>query len=135
MKLFVKNTLSGLVPLYPADLEEKKRLKLGAEYKVEIKHPRNIGFHKKFFALVNIGHQNTSLEMPFETYRRYVIMKAGYFKVYNTGKGSYYEAESISFAKMDQIQFEEVYSRVLDIIIKDLGVSKDEIEETLINFF
>ncbi len=135
MKLFVKNTLSGLVPLYPADLEEKKRLKLGAEYEVEIKHPRNIGFHKKFFALVNIGHQNTSLEMPFETYRRYVIMKAGYFKVYNTGKGSYYEAESISFAKMDQIQFEEVYSRVLDIIIKDLGVSKDEIEETLINFF
>lgn len=135
MKLFVKNTLSGLVPLYPADLEEKKRLKLGAEYEVEIKHPRNIGFHKKFFALVNIGHQNTSLEMPFETYRRYVIMKAGYFKVYNTGKGSYYEAESISFANMDQIQFEEVYSRVLDIIIKDLGVSKDEIEETLINFF
>jgi len=135
MKLFVKNTLSGLVPLYPADLEEKKRLKLGTEYEVEIKHPRNIGFHKKFFALVNIGHQNTSLEMPFETYRRYVIMKAGYFKVYNTGKGSYYEAESISFANMDQIQFEEVYSRVLDIIIKDLGVSKDEIEETLINFF
>ena len=135
MKLFVKNTLSGLVPLYPADLEEKKRLKLGAEYEVEIKHPRNIGFHKKFFALVNIGHQNTSLEMPFETYRRYVIMKAGYFKVYNTGKGSYYEPESISFANMDQIQFEEVYSRVLDIIIKDLGVSKDEIEETLINFF
>jgi hypothetical protein len=134
MKLYVKNTLSGLVPLYPADLDEKKRLKLGAEYEVEIKHPRNIGFHRKFFALVNIGWENTSIDMPFETYRRYVIMKAGYYKTYQTPKGTYYEAESVSFASMDQMQFEEVYSRVLDVIIADLGVTKDEIEETLINF-
>jgi len=134
MKLFVKNTLSGLIPLYPADLEEKKKLRLNQEYEVEVKHPRNIGFHRKFFALVNIGWENTSLNMPFETYRRYVTMKAGYFKTYQTNKGTYYEAESISFASMDQVTFEEVYSRVLDIIIADLGVTKEEIEETLINF-
>jgi hypothetical protein len=134
MKLFVKNTISGLVPLYPADLDQKKHLKLGMEYEVNIKHPRNIGFHKKFFALINIGHENTSLDMPFDTYRRYVTMKAGYFKTYTTNKGTYYEAESISFAAMDQATFEEVYSRVLDIIIADIGATKEDIENVLINF-
>ncbi len=134
MKLFVKNTLAGLVPLYSSDLDEKNKLKLGAEYEAEIKHPRNIGFHRKFMALVNIGHQNTLLDMPFETYRRYVTMKAGYFKTYTTDKGTYYEAESISFSSMDQAQFEEVYERVLQVIIKDINVTPEEISEVLINF-
>ena len=134
MELYVKNTLSGLVPLYNSDMDEKKRLRLGEEYKVEITHPRNYKFHKLFMALVNIAHQNSSLEMPFDTYRRYLIMKAGYFKTYTTPKGTYYEAESISFASMDQMKFEEVYSRVLDVIISELQVSKEEIEEVLINF-
>lgn len=134
MKLFVKNTLSGLVPLYPADLDEKKRLKLGAEYEVEITKPRNSQFHRKFFALVNIGWENSDLDMPFEVYRKYITMKAGYFKTYQTPKGVFYEADSISFASMDQETFEELYSRVLDKIIKDIGATREEIEEVLINF-
>lgn len=134
MKIFCRNTISGLVPLYPSDFDEKRKLKLGNDYEVTVVNPRNIGFHKKFFALVNVGHENTKLKMPFETYRRYVIMKAGYFKTYQTTKGTYYEAESISFANMDQSQFEEVYSRVLDVIIKDIGAVPQDIEKVLINF-
>ena len=134
MKLFVKNTLSGLVPLYPADLDGKKRLRLGEEYEVSIKRPRNIRFHRLFFALLNIGHQNTSLELPFEAYRKYVIMKAGFYNVYNTGKGQFFEAQSIAFGAMDEDQFKEVYNRVLDVIIEDIGAGKEEIENELINF-
>ena len=134
MKFYVKNTLSGLVPLYPADLDGKKRLRLGEEYEVIIKRPRNIRFHKLFFALLNIGHQNTSLELPFEAYRKYVIMKAGFYNVYNTGKGQFFEAQSIAFGAMDEDQFKEVYSRVLDVIIEDIGAGKEEIENELINF-
>lgn len=52
------------MPLYPADYEEKKKLKLGVEYEVEVRIPRNIGFHRKFFALLNVGWANTSLDMP-----------------------------------------------------------------------
>ena len=134
MKLLVKNTLSGLVPLYPADLDEKKRLRLGEEYQVEIRRPRNILFHRKFFALLNLGHQNTSLEMPFEAYRKYVTMKAGYFNVYHTPRGEFFDAKSIAFSAMDEDQFQEVYSRVLDVIIEDIGAGKEEIENELINF-
>ena len=135
MKLYLKNTLQGLIPLYPADHEEKKRLKVGEEYEAEIRRPRNYLFHKKFFALVNVGWNNTQLDMPFETYRRYVTMKAGYFKIYKTPKGELVEPESIGFASMDQSTFEELYSRVLDVIIDDIGVSGDDIESEILNFF
>lgn len=134
MKLLCRNTISGLVPLYPADFDQKRKLKLGQDYECEIANPRNIGFHRKFFALLNIGHENTSLDMPFETYRKYMTVKAGFFKAYQTPKGLFYDPESISFANMDQEQFEDVYSRVLDKIIEDIGATKEEIETALINF-
>jgi len=134
MKLYCQNTITGLVPLYPADYEEKKKLKLGVEYEVEVRTPRNIGFHRKFFALLNVGWANTSLDMPFETYRKYIIIKAGYFKIYKTPKGLFYDAESISFSSMSHDRFEELYSRVLDKIIEDIGITNEEIEKQLINF-
>ena len=134
MRLLCRNTISGLVPLYPSDMDQKRKLKLGNDYIVEVTNPRNVGFYKKFFALLNIGHENTDLDMPFDTYRKYILMKAGYFKAYDTPKGTFYDAESISFANMPQDKFEEVYSRVLDKIIIDLGCTSDDIEKQLINF-
>ena len=134
MVIYVKNTIHGLIPLYSADYEDKKKLKLGKEYKVNITNPRNYEFHKKFMALINLGHQNTQLEMPFDTYRKYITIKSGYYKAYDTGKGVYFEADSISFGNMSQDKFEELYSRVVDSIIKDIGVTSDEIEQELINF-
>ena len=134
MKLLLNNTLSGLVPLYPSDYDNKRKLKLGETYEAEIKNPRNIRFHRLFFALLNIGHENTDLDMPFETYRHYMIIKAGFFKAYQTSKGLYYEPDSISFSSMSEEQFHEVYDRVLDKIIKDIGATKEDIEDQLINF-
>ena len=134
MKILCRNTISGLVPLYPSDYDEKRKLKLGEDYEVNITNPRNIGFHRKFFAMINVGHENTTLDMPFDAYRRYMTIKAGYFKAYDTPKGTFYEPESISFANMSQDKFEEVYSRVLDKIIEDIGATKEEIELQLIGF-
>jgi hypothetical protein len=135
MEIYLRNTINGLIPLYPSDFDEKRKLKLGQDYKANIVNPRNYLFHKKFFALVNIGHENTSLEMPFDTYRRYIIQKAGYFKSYSTPKGVYFEADSISFASMSQDKFEELYSRVIDVIIKDIGSTTEEVEMQLTEFF
>ncbi len=134
MEIYVRNTISGLVPLYPSDFDEKRKLKLGQDYKADITFPRNLGFHKKFMALINVGCENSRLNMPFDTYRHYMTIKAGYFKAYQTPKGIYYEAMSISFASMEEDKFQEVYSRVLDKIIEDIGVTSEEIEKQLINF-
>ena len=134
MKFFARNTIAGLVPLYPSDYDSKRKLKLGQDYEVEVKNPRNVGFHRKFMALINVGCENSKMDLPFDTYRRYITMKAGYFTMYKTGKGVFYEAQSISFSSINQDQFEEVYSRVLDKIIEDIGATKEDIETMLISF-
>lgn len=134
MKLLCRNTIQGLVPLYPADFDEKRKLKLGEDYQVEVTNPRNVGYHRRFFAMLNVGHENTSLDMPFDTYRKYMIVKAGFFTAYQTPKGIYYDPNSISFASMSQDEFEEVYSRVLDKVIEDVGLEREDVERQLINF-
>ena len=134
MVITVRNTINGLVPLYSSDLDEKRKLKIGETYQVEVKRPRNYQFHKKFFALLNIGWENTDVEMPFDTYRRWVTMRAGFYKVYHTPKGELYEPESIAFSNMDEDTFSEVYERVLSIILKDTGAEKPDVEAMLIDF-
>lgn len=134
MKLLLTNTLHGLVPLYGSDFDEKRKLRLGEIYEADIKHPRNYEFLKKFMALINVGVQNSSLDMPFETYRKYMTIKAGYYNAYQTPKGLFYEAHSISFASMTEGEFQELYSRVLDKIIEDIGCTSEEIEKALIGF-
>ena len=134
MKLILRNTISGLIPLFPSDFDEKRKLKLGVDYEAEIKMPRNYPFLKKFMALINLGCENSSLDMPHNTYRKYMTIKAGYYNAYSTPKGVYYEPMSISFASMPEEEFQEVYSRVLDKIIEDIGSTREEIEQQLINF-
>lgn len=134
MRLLCENRIQGLVPLYPSDFDDKRKLRLGETYQVEVTNPRNVGFHKKFFAMLNVGHENTSLDMPFDTYRKYMIVKAGFFTAYQTPKGIYYDPNSISFASMSQDEFEEVYSRVLDKVIEDVGLEREDVERQLINF-
>ena len=136
MKLLCKNTEHGLIPLYPSDFEEKKKLKLNEVYSFEIKKERNYEFLKKFMALCKVGMLNSKyVEMPLNTYRKYATIKAGYYEIYQTPKGNFVEAKSISFAKMTEEEFQEVYNRVLDFIIIDTEATKEDIEKNLLNFF
>jgi hypothetical protein len=134
MKIICRNTLTGLIPLYPSDISEKQKLKLGTDYEVEIKLPRNYQFHKKLFALFNVGCQNSKMDLPFEVYRKIMTVRAGFFTAYSTDKGVYYEPDSLSFASKNEAEIEEVYSRVLDVIIKDIGSTSEEIDKMLIEF-
>ena len=136
MKFFCQNTEAGLIPLYPSDLDEKKKLKKNKVYSCEIKFERNYEFLKKFMALIRVGCENSkAVEMPFKAYRNYATIKSGYAKIYNTPKGTFVEAESISFGSMNEEDFEKVYNDVLNFIIKDTQADKDFIEDNLINFF
>ena len=139
MKIFCKNTVKGLVPLYDSDMDEKRKLKLGKDYCVDAVEweERNYQFLKKFMALIKIGHENTREfpdGIPFDPYRKWATMKAGYYDAYHTKKGVMVEAKSISFKNMKEPEFAELYKAVIDVIIKDIGTTKEEIENNLINF-
>ena len=86
-------------------------------------------------ALCRIGCENSKqVEMPFKAYRNYVTIKAGYADIYKTPKGIFVQAKSVAFANMKQKEFEELYSRVLDVVIKDTGADREFIENNLLSF-
>jgi hypothetical protein len=136
MKFFAQITKDNkIIPLYNGDADELARVPKDADVEIEIKKKRNIKFHKKFFALMNICFQNQDcFEYP-EPMRAYLIMKAGFFDIINTPSGKpMILAKSISFSSMDDIGFEILYSRVLDQVLKLTNADKELVEKELLNF-
>ena len=143
MKLLVINTPRGLVPLGDDDYDEKKKLKLGQTYSVEVKVARNVDFHRKYFALISyawefLNEQETERFRTKENFRKYVEVAAGHCDViFHPRLQEYVEIpKSISFGKMDNAEFSDLYKRVKDVIFSIIGnrVSQDQFERLLLDF-
>ena len=136
MEFYAQIKNRKIVPLYDSDNDKIAKLKGNKDYKFKVTAPRNYKFHKKFFALVNLGYQNSDHgDMNFEEFRAYITMKAGYYSKVNSFNGEFYLPKSINFASMDATEFEKLYSSSIDVIIKIIGCTTEDIENELINFF
>ena len=143
MKLMVINTPHGLVPYGDEDYEEKKKLKDGAVYSVEVKVVRNLDFHRKYFAMVSyawdfLNEAETATFRTKENFRKYLEISAGHCEViYHPRLEEFVEIpKSISFAKMDNADFDDLYRRVRDVVFSLIGgrVSEDEFERLVLDF-
>ena len=111
---------TGLVPDDPTTNEYFERLRVNERLHGDLRKMRNAGFHRKFFAMLNLafeywepGEIDCKYGVPeksFDTFRRDAIILAGYYipKVRIDGSVRY-EAESISWGSMDQEKFEKLY--------------------------
>lgn len=143
MKLLVVNTPRGLVPMGDDDYDEKKKLKLGETYSVEVKVVRNLDFHRKYFALISyawefLTEQETAAFRTKDGFRKSVEIAAGHYEPqYDLTTRSYTHApKSISFGKMDNAAFSDLYRRVKDVIFSIIGdrVNEDEFEHLILDF-
>jgi len=137
--VFIK-TLNGLIPANPPTEEWLHKVKIGRMVRGKFTQIRNSAFHRKYFALVNMAFDNWEPgeidskygvpEKNFERFRHDLTILAGFYDVTIRLDGSTrIEPKSISFAKMDQDEFEKVYSKTIDVLIKHVysKLSKDEI--------
>ena len=125
MKIYCRVTDLGLVPMYDSDYDEKKRLKIGDTVLCDIKKPRNYEFHKKFFALVRLTYDNLPEHLhealniySEEDMRTCLKMDLGLYSIVRLGFREYINPQSISFAAMDETEFERFYHRCIDIILR-----------------
>ena len=110
--------------MYDADFDEKKKLKLGEVYNVDIKLSRNYRFHKKYFALINLAweYQNERTQKHFnnssEAFRKTVEVSAGHYEVvYSIERKEWLHVpKSIAFEKMDEAQFSDLYENVKRVL-------------------
>ena len=118
-----------------SDYEVIKRLKEGVTYKFTVKKDRNYEFHKKVFALLRIGFKNQDEIICEEIYRKLMIIRTGRFT------GAEFEgvqipiADSMDYERMDQAEIENLYNDILNLLIKDLHISSEDIETELSNFY
>jgi hypothetical protein len=143
MKLLLQNTTLGLKPLYDADYDEKKKLHLGEVYEATIRVPRNINFHRKFFALLNCAweylNEKQQREMGnIEQFRKYLEVKAGYYQLWHSPDLNLVLRipTSIAFDKMDDAEFGNLYERVKDVLFAEFltNISEKEFTNNLASF-
>lgn len=127
---FIK-TPYGLGPGSQLAAEWLDKVKLGQSVSVEVKTRRNSKFHRKFWAMLDVAyssHEWPTIQHPkwgevktsYDMFRKYVTVKAGHYEVDLKPDGQIrVEPKSISFANMDQDEFEKVYSDVLDVILRE----------------
>ena len=113
------------------------KIKNGEQVHVSIKKPRNVLFHRKFFALCQVVFENQERYDDFDAFRHELTMRAGWWDthVHVSGKISYIP-KSISFAKMDETSFAEFYNKAIDAALEHFipGTDKEGLEEAVIDF-
>lgn len=143
MRLVVVNTPRGLIPMGDDDYDEKKKLKIGQTYSVEVKVMRNVDFHRKYFALIAYAWEflNEKELDTFKTkdnFRKYLEISAGHCDViFHPRLQEFVEIpRSISFGSMDNTEFSELYRRIKDVIFSIIGgrVTEAEFERLLLDF-
>ena len=109
------------------------KLEPGEIVRCEVTIPRNAVFHRKFFAMLSVSFdawepdagrvrrrwKGHTIAKNLEQFRRDVTILAGYYDVHYALDGSLQpSAKSISFANMDDVEFERVYSAVANVILQ-----------------
>lgn len=132
----------------PVDLEKIARLEEGAVYRAKISMPRNVRFHKMYFALLKLVLSNLPEQLPpvcitipsidsttgavaFEQKVERIEIKTisqllyqlkiliGHYEERVTMAGMVtIEVKSISFSEMGEVEFQEFVNRSIDVIIK-----------------
>lgn len=144
MEIHLVRTSLGLQAYADEDYEQLRKIKVDSVVKANIVRPRNVKFHRKFFSLIRAAwdclteQQRINLR-SVETFREQLLITSGFSEpLYDLNGQKFLErAKSISFAKMDEPAFNEVYSKVLDTILTIMvadGVSEDEFNNILKNY-
>lgn len=111
---FTKQPGGVLTPSDDVTAEFMTSLKTGEIYEVEIKRSRNPKFHSKMFAFFNFCFDHWRGDAEFqceksqrEHMRKQLTVLAGYYEqVFNLDGSFELVARSLSFASMDQSEFE-----------------------------
>ena len=136
--LFFRKEFARLIPCDDAASAALAKIKHGDAVQVEIKRPRNIWHHRKFFALLNLVFENQDKYEEPEHLLAALKASVGHCD-FLPGKDGMLVAvpKSIAFHKMDQTAFNEFYDRCVDKIARHFlpGVDSEalrrEVEELI----
>jgi hypothetical protein len=144
MDIYLNKTRGVMIPSSELDCDKFADLEEGT-YKARLVKPRNLAFHRKYFALLDVGFcmwnpkevivttrdgRELKAEKNRERFRKDIAIATGYYELTVNVRGeARAEAKSISFGRMSNEEFKDLYSRTIDYLLaKVVNGTKEEIE-------
>lgn len=145
MKTRLIKTLSGFQPFDEETEIWARKIKTGGIVENNSTVMRNPAFFRKYFALLRIGFDNWDPPYiksqgirpmkNFEYFRGRVAILCGYYEEVIGFDGEIKTIpDSISFAKMEEPEFQNLYSNTIDIFLENIykrNITADELDETV----
>lgn len=117
-ELWLIRKMDMLVPANEQTLDALRKMKPGQWYRADIKMPRNVKFHRKYFALLGAVYPHQTMWPTFKKFRAKFEEALGHGEYHTNARGErYFENESISFASMQEDEFEQFYERAVELIL------------------
>jgi len=127
MKCLMVRGGNTLVPSDDVARDLVGKIKPGDGVWVDIKRPRSLPFHKKFFALLNLGfdhwepeeatYKGQVIQKDFDRFRGDILILSGHYDaVFDINGNVKLKPKSISFSNCDEDEFNSVYQQVLTVI-------------------
>jgi len=136
MLTFEKVYGQHIAPADKATAEYIDKLKKGQGFQVnKPRKVRNVDFHRKYFKMLNTIYEGCGVGITFDQFRKSVLISAGFVefeRLFVNGELiERVEAESISFANMDNDRFEEVYNRSVEVCCEMFNLNPDKLNDFL----
>lgn len=133
MRFLVAKHLGSLRPVDQAGEDALRKIGLGEMVEIELRRPRNIKHHRKYWALVTLVWEQLDHDKwpTAEELHEAIKIRVGLRKRIQLPRGEVgYIAGSIAFHRMSEDEFEAFYGRVCDLIAKAVlpGISTDELK-------
>lgn len=126
--IWLRRTATGIAPIDPDDLP--KGWKVGDALLANIRKPRNGKTHRRAFVLLDVVYPHTEYPTK-ELLRKAMTVGAGFVdEIINPLTGEVaWMARSWAFDNMDDTEFNELFSRLVDVALKIVpGSSRDDWE-------
>jgi hypothetical protein len=132
MKLIVVKDKDVLRPIDERSFEELRKIKDGRTFICEIKRPRNLKHHRKYWSLINLISDNLDGVTP-EGLSSAIKMMIGHVVTVQFGNKSILYPDSISFDKMNQDQFNNFYERAVKAICEFVipGLTEESVKNEI----
>ena len=134
-KPLYRREYSGFVPASALAQEFFDKTKVGKLVELPGKKPRNAGFHRKYFQMVRIVADGAGI-LPDDMLVLIKYALHHYDMVPSPAGGKFPKLRSISFAKMDQQEFDAFYQRTLTLIVEQIlpGSSMADLQSAILEF-
>lgn len=131
----VKQDDNSFKVAHDSDYEKIQKIPIGKQVLCKVTQPRNLAFHNKFMALIRMVYENQEHYNNFDHLRKDLIIGAGFYDEHVSFDGEVVrEAKSVSFGKMSEFEFKELYNRVLDQIVLHFHFDNDLIMKNVNNY-